>query len=207
MYVCFLALRLRTSVSLFLHMYLYVCAHTLMNTQPSPARPGQLGLDVNVQWSRELVCELSQTHCIAPALHMGPSCPPCTSQLQPLQATRGYFCSVFIVFSCNLFRTTADSVCAVAWTTVVKSATKKKSVLWHEISSGTFCRFWFIGVFVVILLEVLVTIQHTNFYLQFKPTFIFPQCTTERDNTGINKTSKWIKQIHYKLCTVNKSNS
>lgn len=114
MYVCFLALRLRTSVSLFLHMYLYVRAHTLMNTQPSPARPGQLGLDVNVQWSREFLCELSQTHCIAPALHMGPSCPPCTSQLQPLQATRGYFCSVFIVFSCNLFRTTADSVCAVA---------------------------------------------------------------------------------------------
>lgn len=103
-------------VSISAHV-LYVCTHTHTLIKHT-AWPGQLGLDVNVQWSCEFLCELSQTHCIAPSLHMGPSCLLCTSQLQPLQATGGYFCSVLVVFNCNRFRTTAESearlVCAVA---------------------------------------------------------------------------------------------
>lgn len=80
------------------------CTHTKLT-----AWPGQLGLRVNVQWS----CEFSQTHCIAPSLHMGPSCLFLTSQLQPLQATGDIFkldfCSLSVVLDCILFRMTARS--------------------------------------------------------------------------------------------------
>lgn len=110
-----------------------VCAGSSEHTHKHTARPGQLGLDVNVQWSCEFLCELSQTHCIAQPLHMGPSCLLCASQLQPLQATGGYFCSDLVVLNYNLFRTTAKSearlICALALRTVVISTTKKVLLL------------------------------------------------------------------------------
>lgn len=59
-------------VCVFVYIFLYarflandsVCisAHILY----AHTRPEQLGLDVNVQWSSEFLCELSQTHCITP---------------------------------------------------------------------------------------------------------------------------------------------
>lgn len=42
-----------------------VSAHVLY-AHTHTCTPEQLGLDVNVQWSREFLCELSQTHCISP---------------------------------------------------------------------------------------------------------------------------------------------